>query len=132
MKNNMFKYIKISLVSLNIVFFMAINIINASAGTVIIGSSVGQSTANTSDESNKYCSAWQYWSQGASMYSGMRSVGCRVVAYAKMIKEAGYAQFSDPDAFFAWGVGKKYFRSYSNAYDETTFGFPLQDYISMN
>lgn len=66
------------------------------------------------------------------MYSGMRSVGCRVVAYAKMIKEAGYAQFSDPDAFFAWGVGKKYFRSYSNAYEETTFGLPLQDYIAMN
>ena len=74
-------------------------------GTITIGSGVGKVSKNTSSTSNKYSGAWQYWSQGASKYSGMRSSGCRVTAFAKLLREAGYG-IGNPDDFLIWELIK--------------------------
>lgn len=76
-----------------------------------------------------YSSSWENWSQGASNYSGMRSYGCRVVAFAKLIKESGWANFADPDVFFEWGVGKNFFVK-ATAYENVEFGTPMINYIA--
>lgn len=47
---------------------------------------------------------WYLWSQGASSSSVVRQAGCRTVAYAKMIAEAGYAGFANPDEFSGYLV----------------------------
>lgn len=82
--------------------------------------------ANTSNTTAQYSSDWVYWSQGASKYSGMRSYGCRVVAYSKLIREAGYA-LSSPDALFEWGKGT-YFDAGTTS-EVTSVGIPPQKYI---
>lgn len=67
------------------------------AGSVTIISGIPEIDANTTNV-NKYSSYWQYWSQGASIYSGMRLYGCRVVAYSKLLAEIGMNP-GNPDAF---------------------------------
>ena len=64
---------------------------------------------NGSNTTAQYSSDWEYWCQGASKYDAMRQAGCRVVAYSKLIREAGYA-LSSPDTLFEWGKGT-YFRA---------------------
>ncbi len=60
---------------------------------------------------HKYSSHFEYWSQGASAYSQMHG-GCRVVAQAKLLVEAGVAPKDtsafNPDIFFNWTVNKGY------------------------
>lgn len=100
-------------------------------GTITIGSGVGKVSKNTSSTSNKYSGAWQYWSQGASKYSGMRSSGCRVTAFAKLLREAGYG-IGNPDDFLIWGVNKGFFKSTSNVTEMGTFGGAILRYVSDN
>lgn len=64
-------------------------------------------------------SQWYLWSQGASSSSTVRNVGCRTVAYAKMIAEAGYANFNNPDEFSDYLVKNGLVNS---KYQETTAG----------
>ena len=100
-------------------------------GTITIGSGVGKVSKNTSSTSNKYSGAWQYWSQGASKYRGMRSSGCRVTAFAKLLREAGYG-IGNPDDFLIWGVNKGFFKSTSNVTEMGTFGGAILRYVSDN
>ena len=85
---------------------------------------------NTSDSTSRYTSDWRYWSQGASRYynkhkkskdkTGMREAGCRVVAQAKLLVEAGIAPSDvnefNPDIYFEWGNAEGYFGSKGNLY----------------
>ncbi len=57
-----------------------------------------------------YTADWERWSQGASSYNAMQ-YGCRVTAYAKMLAEAGYTGFGNPDGFFEWGKANGFFRA---------------------
>ena len=94
--------------------------------TVVSGiKNVSASTTSTA----KYNSHWQYWSQGASGYAGMRKAGCRVVAYSKLLAEVGYADFANPDVFFEWGVKKGYFNSLNNPHEEVGAGVPPTKYV---
>ncbi len=72
--------------------------------------------------------AYQEWCQKMSKYDGMRSGGCRVTTYTKMIYEAGYTQVGNPDKYFEWGVGKGYFKK-SSAYEKVSFGTPAINYV---
>ena len=82
-------------------------------GTTSIGANTG-----TTDQ---YSSHWDYWSQGASANSTFRKYGCRVVAQAKLLVEAGIAPNNSsvfyPTTYFNWVVNKGYFSSgcYENA-----------------
>ena len=69
-------------------------------------SAVSQVKQNTSSTEDKYASDWAYWSQGASRYAGMRGWGCRVVAYAKVLKESGcpLPDGFDPDVLYDWAI----------------------------
>lgn len=100
--------------------------------TVTIGSGVGKVSSNTSSTTNKYSAAWQYWSQGASKYKGMRSSGCRVTAFAKLLYEAGYTSVGNPDNFLVWGVNNGFFQSTSNVLELGTFGGAISKYVSDN
>ena len=62
---------------------------------------------------------WYLWSQGASSSSVVRQVGCRTVAYAKLIAEAGYANFANPDEFSTYLVNNGLV---NDSYQETTAG----------
>lgn len=104
--------------------------LTAYAGMVTLVSGITKVSANTSSTSSQYSTYWEYWSQGASQYSGMRSGGCRVTAFAKLIKEAGYAEFSNPDDFLLWGVSNGFFKSTSNVLELGTFGEAIGTYIS--
>lgn len=101
-------------------------------GTVTIGSGVGKVSSNTSSTTNKYSAAWQYWSQGASKYKGMRSGGCRVTAFAKLLYEAGYTNVGNPDNFLVWGINNGFFQSTSNVTELGTFGNAIIRYVSNN
>lgn len=101
-------------------------------GTVTIGGGVGKISANTSSNADKYTAAWQYWSQGASKYAGMRSGGCRVTAFAKLLYEAGYGNFGNPDNFLNWGINNGFFQSTSNVTELGTFGGAISRWVSNN
>ena len=65
-----------------------------SYGTKLKVSQVCPGSSITSDNTTPgagYTSEWQYWSQGASKYSGFQRSGCFMVAQAKMLKESGAA-----------------------------------------
>lgn len=52
-----------------------------------------------------YASDWRKWNQGASGYtSGISMVkyGCRIVAQAKLLREAGFTNITNPDVWFEW------------------------------
>lgn len=103
---------------------------NSSVGSVdmsIAPLAISNIPANTSNTSAKYSDDWEYWSQGASKYSGMRSYGCRVVAYSKLIKEIGYT-LASPDILFEWGSGT-YFNSSTTA-EIYGIGYAPQQYIA--
>lgn len=53
-----------------------------------------------------YSSNYQEWSQGASDDSGMREVGCWIVAQAKLLYEANVDRSAsfNPDTYFRWQV----------------------------
>ena len=59
----------------------------------------------------RYNSNWVYWSQGASGIGGyMNNCGCRIVADAKLLKEAGIAPASfDPDIYAQWANRNGYY-----------------------
>ncbi len=61
---------------------------------------------NNSNAKSIYSPYWQYWSQGASKYANIRSNGYELVAYSKMLVEAGIEKGSSfsPDEFYKWGV----------------------------
>lgn len=77
-----------------------------------------------------YTADWQRWSQGASGYASMQ-YGCRVTAYSKMLAEAGYTGFGNPDGFFEWGKGKGYFRA-SDTCELTSIGVAPVTYVNSN
>ena len=61
----------------------------------------------------KYTSDWRRWSQGASDVARMRKYGCRMVAQAKLMKEAGVVSNSfTPDTWFKWMADHKGFTNY--------------------
>lgn len=66
--------------------------------------SAARRSANRSSTVNQYDSNWIYWSQGASKYSGMRGYGCRMVAQAKLLMEAGIVndRTFQPDSYYEW------------------------------
>ncbi len=80
--------------------------------------------------SGNYTADWQRWSQGASGYSAMQ-YGCRVTAYSKMLAEAGYTGFGNPDGFFEWGKGMGYFRA-SDTCELTSIGTAPVTYVNNN
>ena len=80
--------------------------------------------------SGNYTADWQRWSQGASAYSAMQ-YGCRVTAYSKMLAEAGYAGFGNPDGFFEWGKARGYFRE-SDTLELKGIGTAPVTYINSN
>lgn len=80
--------------------------------------------------SGSYTADWQRWSQGASAYSAMK-YGCRVTAYAKMLAEAGYTGFGNPDGFFEWGKANGYFRA-SDTYELKSIGTAPVTYVNGN
>ena len=92
-------------------FVLAIAAINIStfAQNVTIIPGIPEVDANTTS-THKYSSYWQYWSQGASGYSGMRSSGCRVVAYSKLLAELGMSP-GNPDAFYNYMLNNSYITS---------------------
>ena len=77
-----------------------------------------------------YTADWQRWSQGASGYAAMQ-YGCRVTAYSKMLAEAGYTGFGNPDGFFEWGKAKGYFRD-SDTSELSIIGVAPVTYINEN
>lgn len=89
--------------------------VNSPAAQYTVVSGISQISANTSSTSNKYSSYWQYWSQGASKYSNVREVGCRVVAQAKLLVESGIVSSNtssfNPDIYFEWGLNNGVFDS---------------------
>ena len=88
---------------------------------VYVVSGITYADKNTTYGQHKYNSHWQYWSQGASGYlngndpsilHNMPQFGCRVVAQAKLLVEAGLASSStsvfNPDIYYAWTVANGY------------------------
>lgn len=61
---------------------------------------------NNSNTKSVYSPYWQHWSQGASKYTNIRGNGYELVAYSKMLVEAGIEKASSfsPDEFYEWGV----------------------------
>ena len=112
--------IKIVSVILVILLLSSAGIVQAANETVTVISGIPRTSANTANAAGKYNSNWQYWSQGASQYSVMRSAGCRVVAYAKLLAEIGCAP-SDPDALFNW-MGTKSYINKSSCLELGNFG----------
>ena len=96
---------------------------------VLIDGGVTPVPVNTSTTKNTYAKKWQYWAQGASKYPGLRSEGCRVVAYSKMLAEAGYTRFSNPDGFYKWGIKNGYFVSYENPCELSIAGTAPAAYV---
>lgn len=73
---------------------------------------VNRNTANEYQivSKDKYYSDWHYWSQGASRYGLMGSYGCHIVAYAKLLMDAGCnvpAGFN-PDVLYKWAKNTEY------------------------
>lgn len=71
---------------------------------------------NTNANTNLYSDDWKYWSQGATQYinTKMQSSGCRVVAQAKLLMEAGIASNDPdftPDTYVIWANNHGYFGS---------------------
>ena len=97
--------------------------------TVNVVSGIKKVSASTNSTS-KYNSNWQYWSQGASGYSAMRSSGCRVVAYAKLLAEIGYKQYGNPDGLFEWGIKNGFFKSTTNILEQGNAGVLPTKYVS--
>ena len=96
------------------------NTVWAANETVAVVSGIPAVKANTGSTSSNYNSYWQYWSQGASRYSCMRSAGCRVVAYAKLLAEIGCGP-SNPDDLFSW-MGQKGYINTSSCLELGNFG----------
>ena len=75
-----------------------------------------------------YNSDWRNWTQSASGNSNVKQYGCRVVAFAKIIKESGWAGFSDPDEYFNIGVQNGWFQT--GVTENGSFGNALNSYIT--
>lgn len=54
-------------------------------------------------EAASYASEWWLWDQRNSDDAQMRKAGCRVVAFAKMLQEAGKYGYENPDGLCNWG-----------------------------
>ncbi len=102
--------------------------VTASAATVNVVKGISTIKTNTTSTA-KYNSNWQYWSQGASAYSAVRSSGCRLVAYAKLLAEIGYTNFGTPDGLFLWGIDNKYFKSKNSVLEYGNAGVLPTDYV---
>lgn len=74
-----------------------------------------------------YSTNWEYWSQGGSKHSKMRKVGCRSVAYAKLIAEAAPKTgigLSDPDIIYWYNINNGYVTSSYAEYNKHTGKIP--------
>lgn len=60
------------------------------------------------------------WAQRMSKDSNMRSSGCRICSFSKMLYEAGFKDDMDPDKYFTWGKNNGYFKTTCG--ELTTFG----------
>ena len=80
------------------------------------------------DVSAAYSSDWKSWTQSGSSNSNVKQYGCRVVAFAKIIYESGWADFSNPDEYFNIGVQNGWFQS--GVTENGSFGNALSSYIS--
>lgn len=69
-------------------------------------------SANTSG-TGSYSIYWEYWSQGASKYSVMKSGGSFLVAEAKLLLDSGVVPpgYIDPDKYYEWGKTNNYFKN---------------------
>ena len=109
-----------------VVLVMVMLVSSALAQTAYYLYSVDKVAANTTRTQMYNTSHWEYWSQGASGYATMRSGGCRVVAYSKMLVEMGIASSNtsvfNPDKYFEWGVSNGFHSSIDNVYEEGTSG----------
>lgn len=110
------------------VFCIFVNTIIAEAKVVTVIPGIGNVKANTSSVYSNYHNHWQYWCQGASKYSFLRSSGCRVVAYSKMLREAGFSMLGNPDNLYEWGLTKGYYKS-GDALEWTSIGTIPKQYI---
>ncbi len=64
----------------------------------------------TKTNSSNYSSDYRRWSQNKSSYSWMRSYGCGIVAYSKLIYETGINKSSsfNPDVYYKYCLNKGY------------------------
>ena len=100
--------------------FVISSVAPASAATYVkLNSSVKKKIKANTSSTNKFHSDWRYWSQGASANADMRKVGCRFVAYSKLLAEVGYDDFGDPDGFRKWATDHKYFNTKFQEIDKT-------------
>lgn len=70
-----------------------------------------------------YSPYWEYWSQGGSSYTIMRNVGCRTVAYSKLLAETGFAP-SNPDEIYWYNRNNGYVTSGYAEYNAHTGKIP--------
>ena len=121
----------ITLALLVLILTAAFGSVAHAANYVYIHSDVTRVAANSSTSHN-YSVYWEYWSQGASTSSSMRSSGCRVVAHSKLLAEAGIASKTtsvfNPDIYFNWAVANGFFSS--GCYENTSVGAGLIRYAS--
>lgn len=71
--------------------------------------------------------AYYEWAQKMSKNSYMRSSGCRICSFSKMLYEAGFKDDMDPDKYFAWGKNNDYFEPTCS--EKTTFGQSAVGYV---
>ncbi len=88
---------------------------------LVICTVVSVSIPAFASNNSSYKDDWRYWSQGDSKYSQMKS-GCRLVAQAKLLTEAGVpAKSFNPDVYYEYCLKNKYIKS-STDINETKGG----------
>ncbi len=80
-------------------------------------------------EAASYASEWWLWDQRDSDDQQMREAGCRVVAFAKMLEEAGMYGFENPDGLCQWGRKQRLITK--SFFENGEFGIILKNYLSI-
>lgn len=75
--------------------------------------------------------SYRNWCQKMFTGSGLRSGGCRVVAFTKMLYEAGFTQVENPQHFYEWCRDNKVKGAFSSTgYENGSFGDSLNPFAS--
>lgn len=118
-RKRVFKHI----LSIALVFFMLFSVVPADTFVLT-------AEAKTAKEGSGFGKLnYKDWCQAMSPYKDMRSGGCRIVVYTKLLHEAGYTKVKTPDDFFKWGMGKGYYKD-NKVYEWASFGEPLIAYVT--